>query len=193
MTTPNTNQFHKKLNDSTSLTDVLIQMEDFLDGLDVYVFKNWFDGEVVKGPDVRRYWVSMTLKYEYEQMPDPDGAMRLVKAGAKVTYTKTSESVPRQIESPSDYRPDQPGKPIMDDVDIWLVEIQIPRRFIDELDDDDLDVAADDVDTDVVSDARDEDIDGSEAPNEDAVNMDDDGADDSSDDPNGGDSGDDEE
>lgn len=177
MATPDINQLHKKLSDSSSLTDVLIQMEDFLDGLDLYVFKNWFDGEIVEGPNVRRYWVSMTLKYDYESMPDPDGGLRLIKHGAKVFFRKAKEEVARDIKDPSDYRPEQKGKPIMDLNEVWLVEIHIPRRFIDELDDDDLDVVADDVDADVVSDARDEDIDGSEAIDDSITDPDADAAD----------------
>lgn len=171
--TSNPNQLHKKLNDSSSLTDVLIQMEDFLDGLDLYVFKNWFEGEIVEGPDVERYWVSMTLKYDYKQMPDPDGGLRLEKHGAMVFFTKTTEEVAREIKSPDDYRPEQRGKPKMEEKPIWLVEIRIPRRFIDELDDDDLDVQSD-IDQDVVSDARDEDIDGSEAVDDETASFDDD-------------------
>jgi hypothetical protein len=54
--------FIKRLSDSASLTDILIQMESFLDDLDMYVFKNWFEGEVVDGPTIESNWVSMILK-----------------------------------------------------------------------------------------------------------------------------------
>jgi hypothetical protein len=159
------NDFFKRLTDSTSLTDVLIQMEDFLDGLDLYVFKNWFEGEVVEGPIVSRYWTKMTLKYAYKEMPDPSGGERLIKHGAKVFFSKAKEETPRELESPSDYRPGRPGKPALDELDIWLVEIHIPRRFIEELDDDDLAMYQDedDINMDHVSDARDEDIDDTDA------------------------------
>ena len=162
---PVDNSFFTRLRDSESLTDVLIQMEDFLDSLDLYVFKNWIDGEVVEGPEITRYWTKMVLKYNYEDMPDPNGGLRLLDKGAKVFYTKAKEEQAREIKDPSDYRPDQHGKPVMDMVDIWLVEIHIPRRFIEELDDDDLEFAADaaDISLDQISDARDEDIDGETA------------------------------
>lgn len=162
---PVDNSFFTRLRDSESLTDVLIQMEDFLDGLDLYVFKNWIEGEVVEGPEITRYWTKMVLKYDYEMMPDPTGGLRLIKHGAFVKFEKSQEERPREIKDPSDYREDRHGKPAMDMVDIWLVEIHIPRRFIEELDDDDLELAADDADIslDQVSDARDEDIDGETA------------------------------
>lgn len=151
-------QFIKKLNDSESLTDILIQMEDFLDSLDIYVFKNWFEGEIVEGPEVRRYWVSMTLKYDYDKMPDPAGAERLLKSGTKVIFRKSSEKKPVEVKGPDDLEPNK--KPKMEDIKIWLVEIQIPRRFIEELDDADLENTDEPgIDAEKVSDARDENID----------------------------------
>jgi hypothetical protein len=156
-------QLFKRLSDSDSLTDVLIQMEDFMDSLDLYVFKNWFEGQIVQGPDIRRYWVSMTLKYLYEEMPDPAGAERLIKHGVKVIYRKAKDSQPKETDTMDDLLSN--NKPKMEDLDVWLVEIQIPRRFIEELDDSDLELHADDelVDPEDVSDARDENIDDEDA------------------------------
>jgi hypothetical protein len=156
-------QLFKRLSDSDSLTDVLIQMEDFLDSLDIYVFKNWFEGEIAQGPDIRRYWVSMTLKYAYEEMPDPAGAERLIRHGVKVNYRRSKEEAPVEVKSAQDMQPN--NKPKMEKLDIWLVDVQIPRRFIEELDDSDLELHADDelVDPEDVSDARDENIDDEDA------------------------------
>jgi len=153
----------KRLNDSASLTDVLIQMEDFLDSMDIYVFKNWFDGVVVEGPIIKRYWVSMILEYDYENMPDPSGGLRLIKHGAKVIFRKADREEPVELESPDDYRAERRGKPKMTSRQVWHVEIIIPRKFIEELDDDDLELYDQDVDTESVSDARDEDIDAGDA------------------------------
>jgi len=152
------NKLIDKLNDSKSLIDVLIQMEDYLDSLDLYVYKNWFDGEIVDGPNITRYWVSMILKYPHKKMPDPQGALRLIKHGAKVSFNKSFDEVPVTITQPSDYRPGS-KKPKMDKEPIWLVTVQIPRRFIEELDDSDLELYADEIDVDDVSDARDDNID----------------------------------
>lgn len=160
---PQNPQLFKRLSDSDSLTDVLIQMEDFMDSLDLYVFKNWFEGEIVDGPEIRRYWVSMTLKYAYEEMPDPAGAERLMRHGVKVSYRKAKEKEPVEVKTPEDLEPN--NKPKMETKDTWLVIIQIPRRFIEELDDSDLEMHVDDemVDVEDVSDARDENIDDEDA------------------------------
>lgn len=151
--------FLKRLQRSDSLLDVLIQVEDVLDSMDMYAFKNWFEGEVVDGPHVSRYWVTVTLKYPYKKMPDPQGGMRLVFHGAKVFYQKAEEEKPIEVKSPSDV--DEDGHPKMEKKKIWLVTLKIPRRFIDELDDSEIEAYDDEledinVDVDDVSDARDE-------------------------------------
>ena len=182
---PQNPQLFKRLSDSDSLTDVLIQMEDFMDSLDLYVFKNWFEGEIVDGPVIRRYWVSMTLKYAYEDMPDPAGAERLMRHGVKVSFKKGKEDEPVEVESPEDLEPN--NKPKMERKPVWLIDIQIPRRFIEELDDSDLEMHVDDemVDVEDVSDARDEDIDDEDAFTEEGTDADDDSADESEDDTGG--------
>lgn len=153
----------KRLHKHTNLTDILIQIEDFFDGLDLYVFKNWFLGEIHKGPEIRRYWVDVTLLYEYENMPDPQGAVRLVKHGAKVHFEKELKEIALAIDSADDYRQNKKGKPKLAEKPVWLVNISIPRKFIEELDDDDLELYDDDINTDDVSDARDENIDQEDA------------------------------
>jgi hypothetical protein len=164
------NDLLKKLNDSTSLTDVLIQMEDFMDSLDLYVFKNWINGELVEGPDVKRYWVGIKLRYDYEDMPDPAGGMRLLKHGARVKFQQKSDTVtqPKDKEAADEAALAAKGgatnaEQETEEKKSWIVEIQIPRRFIEELDDGDLDTHSDDVDSEAVSDARDEDIESDDA------------------------------
>jgi hypothetical protein len=160
----------KRLHKHANLTDILIQFEDFLDNLDLYVFKNWFEGEIIKGPEIRRYWVEITLMYPYKQMPDPNGAVRLVKHGAKVLFTKDLKEVSLDIDSSDDYDSNRRGKPKTVEEPIWLVNIKLPRKFIDELDDDDLELYDDEIEQDDISDARDENIEDDEAiKNQDAV------------------------
>jgi hypothetical protein len=183
----------QKISGSETLTDILIRVEDFFDSLDLYVFKNWLDGEIVDGPVVKRYWVSITLQFEYEDMPDPSGAERLMSRGCKVKFWKAKQEEARDPQSPDDFRKDGRGsKPVLDDAGIWLVEIQVPRRFVDEDDATDQNAAeAAGVDQELMSSAQDEDIDDKtafEAPATDDSGDDavaDDAGDDSADDDGG--------
>lgn len=153
------NELYRKINSSPSLLNILIQMEDFMDSLDLYVYQNWDEGIVVDGPNIERYWVSMILKYDYHKMPNPEGALRLTKHGAKVFYEKAKEEIPVEIESSDDFR-DGTKKPKMEQIDIWLVTVQIPKKYIEELDSGDLEynVDASEVDIDSVKDARDDNV-----------------------------------
>lgn len=162
---PGDEQHPKKVSDSSSLTDILIQVEDFFDSLDLYVFKNWFDGEIVDGPEVRRYWVGITLQFDYTDMPDPLGGARLCARGCEVYYQKAKKEEPVEIVTPDDFRQDgRHAKPEMELKDIWLVEIRVPRRFINDVDASDLELASEnDIEEEDVVDAQDEDIDA-EAP-----------------------------
>jgi hypothetical protein len=158
---PSDNQASKKISGSETLTDILISVEDFFDSLDLYVFKNWLDGEVVDGPVVKRYWVSIILQYDYKDMPDPSGAERLMSRGCKVKFWKAQKEEARDPQGPDDFRKDGRGaKPVLDNEDIWLVEVQVPRRFVGQADATDANAAETaGIDSELLASAQDEDID----------------------------------
>lgn len=144
----------KKLFDQKSLLDTAIEMEKFLDFLNIYVYPNWDLGEIVDGPNVSRYWVSMVLRYDFKKMPDPMGARVLHDVGVKVDFKEATEMNPVEVETPDDFRPNS-KKPKLKPEKVWHVEIKIPRKFIDEIDYSDLESIDDEVDVDDVSDAVD--------------------------------------
>jgi len=120
---------HYAIHQSTSLLDALLEFEKAIDEMGLYTYKNWDQGEIVEGPTVSRYWVETTLMYPREQMPDPSGGQRLLGYDCKVSYKKDNYKSPRKVESYEDY---QPGtrKPKVDDVPIWLVNIKMPKKFL---------------------------------------------------------------
>lgn len=142
-----------RLSDNDNLVDVMISVEDYLDTNDIYGFKNWIDGEVVSGPFVKKYWVKITLKWPYNKMPDPSGGLRLLKHGTKITYRIDQEEVPVEVESQNDY---QPGtkKPRMKKVKLWLVDLLIPRRFVESIGKEIMDLYDEDVDIDTADEAE---------------------------------------
>jgi hypothetical protein len=143
----------KRLSDSEDLVDILIDIEDYFDRNNLYVFKNWMDGEVVGGPFVKRYWVKLILKYPYKKMPDPDGGLRLLKHGTRIRYDIGVEEYPMEVKSESDF---QPGtkKPKMAKRKVWLITMLIPRRFVQNLDSEIMDQYDEEVDVDVADDAK---------------------------------------
>jgi hypothetical protein len=111
---------------------ILKDFERVLDDLDLYVFKNWEDGELLAGPNVSRYFVSCKFMWPEKDMPDPEGAERLLDYGCKVTFQKNKILVPRKVRKPSDFRPGtKKGK--IDPHPIWVVEITIPKKLMQDI------------------------------------------------------------
>ena len=107
----------------------LKDFERVLDELDVYVFQNWEDGELLSGPIDSRHFVTCSFMWPADQMPDPAGGKRLLDRGCKVTYKRDELLKPRKIKGPEDYRPGTvKGK--IDAHDIWVVEIKMPKELI---------------------------------------------------------------
>ena len=117
------------LSENNSAFQVLKDFERVLDELDVYVYKNWEEGELVSGPHVNRYTVSCKFMWEEKEMPDPKGAQRLYDYGCKVTYIKEHILIPRKIKDPDDFRPGtKKGK--IDSHPIWTVVIEMPKKLM---------------------------------------------------------------
>ena len=108
---------------------ILKDFERVVDELDVYVCKNWEDGELLSGPVDSRHFVTCSFMWPADKMPDPAGGQRLLDRGCKVFYKRDELLKPRQIKGPEDYRPGT-TKGKIDSHDIWVVEIRMPKELI---------------------------------------------------------------
>jgi hypothetical protein len=109
--------------------NILKDFERVLDELDIYVFKNWEQGELVEGPKVNRYTVECTFMWPAEKMPDPEGGARLLEYDVEIKYKKEKLLIPRKIRSPGDFRPGT-KKGIIDPHPVWLVHIIMPKKLM---------------------------------------------------------------
>jgi len=115
-------------NSDTSLS-LLKDFERVLDELNLYVYENWIDGELVEGPNETRYYIECTFMWPEDKMPEPRGGKILLDYGCNVQYAETQMATVRKIKKPEDIRPGtRKGK--IDFVDIWLVKITIPKKLI---------------------------------------------------------------
>ncbi len=115
--------------DSNTSFQVLKDFERVLDELDIYVYKNWEDGELAAGPKIDRHWITCSFMWPRDKMPDPMGGKRLLDYDCKVKFNKSSLIQPRKIRKPDDIRPGtKKGK--LDRSGIWIVEIQMPKKLI---------------------------------------------------------------
>ena len=118
----------QSLYENNSSLAVLKDFERVLDELDLYVYKNWEDGELAYGPKVDRHWITVGFMWPKDKMPDPDGGKRLIDLGCKVKYQKSHLVEPRKIKTPEDIRPGtKKGK--LDRSPIWIVEMQMPKKL----------------------------------------------------------------
>jgi len=120
------------LGENNNAFRILKDFERVIDELDVYVFKNWEEGEICRGPFVSRYGVKCTFMWDRSEMPDPRGGKRLSDYGCRVTYAKEHILVPRKIKDPSDFRPGtKKGK--IDAHPIWTVTIDMPKKLMQDI------------------------------------------------------------
>ena len=108
---------------------ILKDFERVIAELDVYVFKNWEEGELLSGPVDSRHFVTCSFMWPVDKMPDPAGGKRLTDRGCKVFYRRDELLKPRKIKTPADYRPGT-TKGKIDSHDIWVVEIRMPKELI---------------------------------------------------------------
>jgi hypothetical protein len=117
---------------SNTSFQVLKDFERVIDDLDVYVYSNWEDGELLSGPDITRHWVTCKFMWDRQNMPDPMGGKRLLDYDCKVSFKKSYMIKPRKIRKPDDVRPGtKKGK--LDKHPIWIVEIQMPKKLLAEI------------------------------------------------------------
>lgn len=99
--------------DNSVLLNVMMNIEKFLcEELMIYPYKGWENGEVVAGPFMRKYHISVILRYDYEDMPDPDVLKIFKRQGIVCTYKKLYETIGDKKEP------------------VWYVKLEIPRELV---------------------------------------------------------------
>lgn len=114
---------------SNNSLNILKNFERVLDELDIYVFENWIDGELVAGPKESKYFIECTFMWPKDKMPEPKGGVRLLDYGCKVSFAESEIASVRKIRTPDDIRPGtKKGK--IDHKPIWMVKIKMPKRLM---------------------------------------------------------------
>lgn len=119
------NQLVNNFYDNSVMLNVAMNLEAFLcDEAIIYPYANWSKGEIISGPAIEKYHVSVILRYPFKEMPDPEGGLVLTRFGVKVFYKKFTESVLDKEESK------EKNSKIMKDETSWLVKLVIPKDLI---------------------------------------------------------------
>lgn len=122
--------------------DVLNYFEKILEEAGIYGYKNWEKGLVIDGPIVKKYWVTVSLMYQREQMPEPAGGLRLKKYGCEVYFEEGTYKEPVRVMSEMDIDDTKTRKANIKGIDVWVIHIRMPRRLIENAIDDYISLAA---------------------------------------------------
>lgn len=144
---------------------VLLDFERVLDEADLYAFKNWIYGELVDGPDTKRYTVTCTFMWPYKLMPDPTGLKRLLNLGCNIEFSKGKVKVPIEVK---DYEDFVQGTrfPKMVDKKVWFVQIEIPKDLMNDIKEGSIDLADQTIDLEDIDNAYEDDLDKAGAQQE---------------------------
>lgn len=136
----------------------LLDFERVLDEADLYAFKNWDLGELVNGPDNKKYTVSCVFMYPHKLMPNPKGAKRLISVGCSVHFKKTKIKVPAKVEGPMDFKPGT-HYPKMIERMVWLVRIEMPKELMNDIREGSIELSDQTIDLNELDDAYDQELD----------------------------------
>ena len=156
---------------SDGAMNTLLDFERVLDEADLYAFRNWELGELVQGPDVRRYSVACVFMWPYKLMPNPRGARRLVAIGCKVKFAKSEVKVPVEVTEYDDYIPGT-RYPKSKPKQVWFVYIEIPKSLLDDIKEGTIDLAGQNIDLEELDDSYDDDLDKNETEEQQAESPD---------------------
>jgi len=137
---------------------VLMDFERVLDEIDLYAFANWELGELVSGPDVKKYSVTCIFMWPEKLMPNPSGAKRLLNLGCSVKFKKTKLKVPIELKNESDFKPGTHYPKIVEKT-VWLVSIEMPKDIMNDIREGSIDLAGQTIDLEDLESAYTEDLD----------------------------------
>jgi hypothetical protein len=115
-----------------SAVNTLLDFERVLDELDLYAFANWKQGELVEGPVYEKYFVKCTFMWPYKKMPDPRGAARLGEYDCDISYRQDFFEHTKKVETPNDFKAGT-KVPKMIKTPVWLVEIVMPKKLMQDI------------------------------------------------------------
>ncbi len=128
---------------------VLLDFERVLDQCDLYAYKNWISGELVQGPEVGRYDVSLKT------------------VGCDVKWKETEIEVPVAVVNYDNFIPGT-NYAKSSKRKVWLFKITMPKSLLDDIKEGYTDLAGSSVNLKDIDDAYNDDLDkeGTEKTNE---------------------------
>jgi hypothetical protein len=148
----------KNISLTDSAVNTLLDFERVIDELDIYAFTNWKRGELVEGPKYEKYFVVCTFMWPHKKMPDPRGGERLLDYGCEIKYKKDMLEYPVKVKDQNDFKPGT-RFPKMARTPVWLVEIVMPKKLMQEINQGSLELESGTVDVEDIESSYEEGLD----------------------------------
>jgi hypothetical protein len=148
----------KEISMTDSAVNTLLDFERVIDELDIYAFANWKRGELVQGPKYEKYFVVCTFMWPYKKMPDPRGGERLLDYGCEIKYKKDMLEYPIKVKDQNDFKPGT-RVPKLARTPVWLVEIVMPKKLMQEINQGSLELESGTVDVEDIESSYEEGLD----------------------------------
>lgn len=124
----------KNVNDDYGKLDAAMEVAAFMEQIGAFAFDNWIDGELVFGPQIEKYYVTIKIMFPNKMPPNPAVFERLTNLECMVeleedTYKRVA-LVKDDSERPIEYTAEQGFHKKVFEHRVWIVTIRVPQRYL---------------------------------------------------------------
>lgn len=124
----------KNVNDDYGKLDAAMEVAAFMEQIGAFAFDNWLDGELVFGPQIEKYYVTIKLMFPNKMPPNPAVFERLTNLECMVelnedTYKRVALIKDENVQ-PFEYTTQQGFHKKVFEHKVWIVTIRVPQRYL---------------------------------------------------------------
>lgn len=124
----------KNVNDNYGKLDAAMEVAAFLEQVGAFAFDNWIDGELVYGPVIEKYYVTIKMMFPKKLPPNPAVFERLTNLECIVelnedTYKRVALIRDDKVQ-PLEFSADNGFTKKTFEHRVWIVTVRVPQRYL---------------------------------------------------------------
>ena len=124
----------RRVSDEPSKLDAAMEVAGFLEQVGAFAFDNWVDGELVFGPLIEKYYVTVKLMFPKKLPPNPAVFDRLTNLECIVELEKDTYKrvvlVKDPVRSGIDLGTGNGFQKKMFTHEVWVLTLKVPQRYL---------------------------------------------------------------
>lgn len=125
----------RNVNENTNKLDAAMEVAAFLEQMGAFAFEHWIDAEVVYGPVIEKFYVTMKLMFPKKMPPDLAVIERLCNLDCIVTLEEDTYKRVVHVREKSDndihgMRTYSGFQKKLCEHKVWIIDMKIPQRFL---------------------------------------------------------------